>query len=484
MAKGGGGGGSQNRQTVTQTPWAPAQPYITDVMSQGRTLANQQPTYYPGQTYVGPTDAETQAWQSQANYNNSVFGGQPTAQYGDAVNSLTNSLQGNNDLSRMSAGTSPGAQQTLNQAFSPYDIGGRYDALQGPQGQISNPQAQQGQIGNYQFNTQLNPYANAPQFGKAGDLDATSAYQKMLSGQPDYAGAQGQVDAANADTMRQFNQTVIPQLNQRATFTNNMTGGIKGLNAAVPELQDRMNENALNIYGAERTRALDQQERAANQVSQGGFQGYGLGLQTAQGNAGLQQSQANLNLSADQARANTGLQDNGQQLQAQMAQYGINNDQANFGLQRENAREGALGGYRSDALGYGNLAGNLAAQQAGDQARSVSMFPSVYDAGKTASTDQLAYANYDRAIQEDALNSDVTKFNYMRDQPYNNLSWYGNLVNGSASPYGSQTTTGPAGSKTAGALGGAITGYQATQGMPWWGQLLGTLGGAYAGGYG
>jgi hypothetical protein len=409
-------------------------------MSQGRTLANQQPTYYPGQTYVGPTDAETQAWQSQANYNNSVFGGQPTAQYGDAVNSLTNSLQGNNDLSRMSAGTSPGAQQTLNQAFSPYDIGGRYDALQGPQGQISNPQAQQGQIGNYQFNTQLNPYANAPQFGKAGDLDATSAYQKMLSGQPDYAGAQGQVDAANADTMRQFNQTVIPQLNQR--------------------------------------------ERAANQVSQGGFQGYGLGLQTAQGNAGLQQSQANLNLSADQARANTGLQDNGQQLQAQMAQYGINNDQANFGLQRENAREGALGGYRSDALGYGNLAGNLAAQQAGDQARSVSMFPSVYDAGKTASTDQLAYANYDRAIQEDALNSDVTKFNYMRDQPYNNLSWYGNLVNGSASPYGSQTTTGPAGSKTAGALGGAITGYQATQGMPWWGQLLGTLGGAYAGGYG
>lgn len=453
-------------------------------MTQGALLSRQPASYYPGQTYVGPTQAENQAWQAQTDYNNAVFGNQPTAQYGSAVGALNNSLQGNNDLAKLSGAFSPSAADTVNSAFSPYDIGGRYDALQGPQGSISTPQAQQWQIGQYSFDTTLNPYANAPQFGKAGSLDATAAYEKMLSGQPDYAGVQGQLDAANADTMRQFNNTVIPELNQRATFTNNMTGGIKGLNAAIPELQDRLNENAQQVYGAERSRALASQENAAQAVAQGGFQGYGLGLQTAQGNAGLQQSLANLNLSADQARAQTGLNDNAQLLAAEQARYGINSDQSNFGLQKENARESALGGYRSDALGYGNLAGNLASQQAGDQARGLSMFQSVYDAGRTPSTDQLAYANYDRALQEDALNADVTKFNYLRDQPYNNLSWYGNLINGTASPYGSQTTTGPAGSRTAGALGGAITGYQATQGLPWWAQLLGTGAGAYAGGWG
>jgi hypothetical protein len=480
MSKGGGGGGT-TQQTVTSQPWKGAQPYINDVMRQGQTLAGQQNTYYPGQGYVGPTDAETQAWQSQANYNNSVFGGQPTAQYGDAVNSLTNSLQGNNNLGAMAGATAPAATQTLNSAFSPYDINARYDALKGPQGNISTPQAQQGQIGRYQIQSNLNPDQLQPQYGKAGSLDATGAYQQMLSGQPDYQGVQGQLDAANADTMRQFNNNVIPALNQRATFSNNMTGGIKGLNAAIPELQDRMNENAQQVYGAERTRALDAQQQAAGQVAQGGLQSYGLGLQTAQGNAGLSQAQANLNLNADQSRAQTGLNDNAQLLQAQQAQYGINSDQSQFGLASENARQAALGGYRSDALGYGNLAGNLASQQAGDQARSVSMFPSVYDAGKSSSTDQLAYANYDRAIKEDALTSDMNAYNYNRDQPYNQLSWYGNLVNGTGGQYPSQTTTGPAGSKTAGALGGAIAGYQATQGLPWWGQLLGTGLGAYAG---
>jgi hypothetical protein len=480
MNKGGGGGGTV-QQTVTSTPWKGAQPYINDVMRQGQTLAGQQNTYYPGQGYVGATDAENQAWQSQTNYNNSVFGNQPTAQYGDVVNGLNSSLQGKNNLGQISGATAPAATQTLNSAFSPYDIGGRYDAIQGPQGQITTPQAQQGQIGSYQINTNLNPNQYQPQYGKAGNLDATSAYQQMLSGQPDYQGVQGQLDAANADTMRQFNNTVIPQLNQKATFTNNMTGGIKGLNSAIPELQDRMNENAQQVYGAERTRALTAQQQAANDVAQGGMQSYGLGLQTAQGNAGLSQAQANLNLSADQARAQTGLNDNSQLLQAQSAQYGINNDQSQFGLNKENAREAALGGYRSDALGYGNLAGNLAAQQAGDQSRAVAMSPSVYDLGRTPSTDQLSYANYDRAIKEDALNSDMNAYNYNRDQPYNQLSWYGNLINGTASPYASQSTTGPAGSRTAGALGGAISGYQATQGLPWWGQLLGTAAGAYAG---
>lgn len=453
-------------------------------MKRGQQLSQRQPSYYGGQTYVGPTTAESAAWQQQANYNNSVFGGQPSLQYGGLTNYGNDAIAGNNQLGQMSSQLAPGATGAVNQAFSPYNIGGRFDALQGPSGTVREGTPQAGQIGQYNFGTTLDAQGNAPQYGKAGSLDATGAYDRMLSGQPDYQGTQGAIDAANAQVMRQLTDQIVPQLNQQATFSNNMTGGIKGLNAAMPEIAQRMSENAQNINNQERIRALDQQERTANNVAQGGMQSYGLGLQTAQGQRGLEQSQANLNLSADQARANMGLSDAQLGLQTDMSRYGINSDQANFGLQREQAREQAMGGMRSDALGYGNLAGNLASQSAGDQARAAAMFPGIYDMGRQPSGDSMAYANYDRAISEDALQSDVDRFNYMRDQPMDQLGWYSNLVTGTASPYGSQTTTGPAGSRTAGAIGGAMAGYQATAGLPWWARLGGSmLGGAGGGGW-
>jgi hypothetical protein len=483
MSKGGGSSGTQ-RQTTVSEPWGPSQEYLTNIMQRGRALSQQETSYYPNQTYVGPTAAETAAWDGRTQYNNQVFGGQPSPQYGAMVNSVQNAMTGNNQLGNMSGELAPQATQALGGAFSPYDIGGRFDALQGPQGSVRDPNAQAGQIGQYNFGTTLDAQGRAPEFGKAGGLDATGAYQRMLSGQPDYQGTQGAIDAANADTMRQFNEQVIPQLNTRATFTNNMTGGIKGLNTALPQLADRMNENALQIQNQERIRALDSQERAAGQVAQGGLQGYGLGLQTAQGERGLEQSQAGMNLNADQARANFGMADNQMGLQTDMARYGMSQDASQFGLQREQAREAAMGGYRGDALGYGNLAGNLAAQSAGDQARGAAMFPSVYDLGRTQGNDAMTYAGYDRAIQEDALQADIDRFNYNRDQPYDNLAWYGNLINGTASPYGSQTQTSPGGSRAAGAVGGMMAGYQATAGLPWWARLGGTALGGYAGGWG
>lgn len=452
-------------------------------MGRGQTLSQQNPQYFPGQTYVGPTAAEGSAWDSRFNYNNAVFGNQPTLQYGDATGAVGNALTGNNALGGMSGQLAPQATAALGGAFSPYNIGGRFDALQGPSGNIRDPNAQAGQIGQYGFGTTLDANGMSPQFGRAGNLDATGAYQRMLSGQPDYQGAQGAIDAANAPILRQLNEEIIPGLNQRATFTNNMTGGIKGLNTALPQVAQRMGENAQNILNQERVRALDQQERAAGQVAQGGFQGYGLGLQTAQGQRGLEQSLANLGLSSDQARANFGQADNQMGLQTDMARYGMSQDASQFGLQREQAREAAMGGYRGDALGYGNLAGNLASQSAGDQARAASMFPGIYDLGRAQGNDAMSYANYDRAIQEDALQGDMNRFNYNRDQPYDQLGWYGNLISGTASPYGSQTTTGPnqSGSRAAGALGGAMAGYQMQPfGMSnGWGALLGGLAGYY-----
>jgi hypothetical protein len=223
----------------------------------------------------------------------------------------------------------------------------------------------------------------------------------------------------------------------------------------------------------ERLRALDQQERAAGQVAQGGLQGYGLGLQTAQGERGLEQSLANLGLSTDQARANFGQSDSQLGLQTDLARAGLSQNAANFGLQREQARESALGGMRGDALNYGNLAGNLANQSATDQARATSMFPSIYDLGRSSGNDAMSYANYDRALQEDALGSQVDQYNYLRDQPYSNLSWLQSILGGAPGGAATTTATQPRGSRTAGALGGAMSGAAAGSAFGPYGTLIG-----------
>lgn len=462
MSKGGG-----SSQQTTNAPWKPAQPYLTDIMGQGQTLARRSPSFYGGPLTVGPTEAEGAAWGQRSNYNNSVFGGGSSPQFGDLTSAIGNQLQGGTNLGGMSNSISPFSTQALMQGFGPTSSAG-IAGLQTP-GQTNAA----GQIGQYGFGTSLDASGRAPQFGVAGDLDARGAYQKMLSGQPDYAGTQGAIDAANAPILRQFNEEIIPGLNQRATFSNNMTGGIKGLNRVMPEIGQRMAENAQGIMNQERLRALDSQERAAGAVSQGGMQGYGLGLQTAQGERGLEQSLAGMNLSADQTRGNMMLND-----------FGSGMQRSQFGLNQQGMMADLNDRYRGDLLNLGSLGGQLAGQAGSQQLGAAGMFPSVYDLGRQQGTDSLEYANYDRALREDALGADRERFDYLRDQPMNQLGWYSNLINGTASPYG--TTTGPQGSRTAGALGGALAGSQIANQMGYggYGQLFGGLLGGLGGYYG
>lgn len=459
MSKGGG-----KTQTSANAPWKPAQPYLTDIMGQGQTLSRQGPQYYGGPLTVGPTDAENAAWAQQAGYNNSVFGAGNAPNYADLTSTLSNQLNGRTDLAGMSSAISPYATNYLTSQFGPTNTNG-IAGIQAP-GQTNAA----GQIGSYNFGTTLDPSGRAPTFGVAGGLDARNAYAKALEGTPDYAGVQGAIDAANAPLLRQFNEEFIPGLNQKATFTNNMTGGIKGLNRALPQLADRMSENALSITEGERQRALGAQERAANAISSGGFQGYGLGLSTAQGERGLEQSLAGLNLNTDQARAGMMLND-----------YGTGLSSAQFGLNQQGMMADINDRYRADLLNLGSLGGQLAGQQGSQQLAAAGMFPSVYNLGRQPGMDSLEFANYDRALREDALSADQQRFNYLRDQPYDNLGWYSNLINGVASPYGTTTQTQPQGSRTAGALGGAMAGYQLGNqfGYGGWGALLGGLAGAY-----
>lgn len=432
-------------------------------MRRGAELSRQPAQYYPGPLTVGPTEAEGSAWANRFNYNQQVFGGQPTLQYGDATQALSRAMGGGFGMADVLA---PQATNLLSSQFRGPDTSG-ISSIQIPGG----PNAA-ANIGQYGFGTTLDAAGRAPQFGVAGDLDARSAYQSMLSGQPDYAGAQAAIDAANAPILRQLEEQILPGLERQATFTNNMTGGIKALNRVLPEVGERMALNAQTIMNDERLRALGAQERAANAISQGGLAGYGLGLQTAQGERGLEQALANLGLQTDTTRG-----------QLQLSDFGANLSGANLGLQQQGMIQDALDRYRQDLLSYGSLAGQLAGQQTGQSLQAASLFPSLYQTGRAQGDDALAYANYDRALREDALAADQDRFDYLRDQPFNQLGWYGSLLSGIASPYGTQTTTAtqPRGSRTAGALGGALAGSQlgGIFGAPGIGALLGGLGGLF-----
>jgi hypothetical protein len=418
------GGGSPSRTTQVSEPWSGAQPYLRGLFSEGLREATETPQYYGGPLTVGPLQSEQDAFQRQAQYSRDVFGGQPTLRYGDATSALGSTLQGNTQLGQLSNSFAPGAQQALGQSFTgPSQLGGNYS---------------------------LNPSGMGPQFGVAGDLDARGAYSRMLSGQPDYQGAQGAIDAANAPIVRQFEQQILPSLNQKATFLNNPTGGYKTLNQVLPEMGERMSMNAQNIMNQERLRSLDSQERAANAISQGGFQSYGLGLDAASRQAGL-------NLQADSTNAD--LSDR----------------------------------YRADALSYGSLAGQLAGQQGSQALGAAGMFPSLYGVGQDNANLGFGYAQYQRGLHEDALAADQDRFNYLRDQPWNRLQQYAGMLTPGAGIGGSMTTTGrgPGGSRTAGAIGGAAAGASIGSSISAgaaggsaagpWGTVIGALLGAGAG---
>lgn len=113
--------------------------------------------------------------------------------------------------------------------------------------------------------------------------NTTTAIQKQLSGQPDYTAVKSALDAANQQTWDSFNNTELPQLNQRASFLGNPSGAIKDLNWATANIGKNMDLNAQQQYLGEYDQAQNRQANAA-----------GLGANIAQGASSQQLQGANL----------------------------------------------------------------------------------------------------------------------------------------------------------------------------------------------
>lgn len=359
------GGGNT---TVQQSdPWSGAQPYLRDVMSRGYQYADNPAGYYPGATYLGPSQGQMAGWDTQLNYADQVYGGANAPKFGEATGALSGAMTGQNMLGGYAQNVSPLAQQQLQTSF---------------QGGAPN-------IGNY-----------------------SSGFQ----GTPDYQGLQGAIDAANAPILRQLEQDIIPGLNQRATFLGNPTGGIKTLNRVLPEVGERMALNAQALTEGERQRALGAGERGAQ-----------------------------------------------------------------FGLSTDVSRAQAMGDYRGQALGLGQLGGTLAGAQSDAALRATSMFPSLVQAGSVPGQLSSQYADWGQGFQQQALQDQMNRFNYYQQLPLTSAQQYSGLVSGMGGMGGTQSMTAPGGNQAAGALGGAMAGAQLGSMFGPWGTALGALGGGLLG---
>jgi hypothetical protein len=150
MAK---GGGSSQRQTTTQEPWKPAQPYLTDIMSQGQTLSRQAPSYYGGPLTVGQTPSRNSGMGERNSFNNSVFGGSQAPQYSDLTSATQSSnLNGGTDIGSMSSRGVAVCDHALTSGFKPTTHQWHLN--------LSAPQATNvaSQIGQYNFGTSLDRF--------------------------------------------------------------------------------------------------------------------------------------------------------------------------------------------------------------------------------------------------------------------------------------------------------------------------------------
>jgi len=314
-----GGGGT----TVQKSdPWSGAQPYLQDVMGQAQQLyRGGGPSYYPGQTFVGPTAGQIGGWDTQLNYADQVFGGQNAPKFGQATDALASNLAGNTSLGSMANTLSPISSGALSQSFS-------------------------------------NP------FGTAGGLDARSAISGALSGTPDYSAVQGAVGAANQQQFNQLYNDVIPQLNQRASFLGNPSGSIKTLNSTLTNLTNNQNLNAQQAYLGEFNRAKSAQENAAQLVSQGGLSSQqnalglgGLASNLASGAADAQLRGVSMFPGLVQAGSIPG------QLASQVGDWGANfqnqalQDQINRYNYYQNLPQQNLQNYAGTVNGFGGLGG-------------------------------------------------------------------------------------------------------------------------------
>jgi hypothetical protein len=239
---GGGGGGQQQTTTTSIDP--SILPYVKDILSQGQKLyQSQTPTFFPGQTYVSPSEATQQALQMAKER---ALGGSPLVKAAQQEQLATIQGQGPNPflagaLQAQAAPLTQNYQEAMRGLESKVSAGGRYgsDAM----AQLAQRQAQGYGTGlgnamaNLAYNSSEAQAQRQQQAALAAPTMANADYadiQKLLT-----AGQMGEgyQSAQLQDAMNRFNfQQNLPyqKLQQYAGLITGLPQGSQTTSTATP----------------------------------------------------------------------------------------------------------------------------------------------------------------------------------------------------------------------------------------------------------
>jgi len=460
--------------TATSTSTSQIDPAILPYLQQGLQraeslfLTGQQPQFFPGQTFVSPSAATTEAIAQQealARQQSPVLQQAQQAFLGgltatSAASPLFQNIYG-------SAGMQPGASVYQQAAAGQMPVAGQAQLsnLYGQAGQVTTPsafsQAAQGQLGNIATG-QLQNIAG-------GSFLGSNPYQQAM------------MQAATRPLQQAFSEQVLPGISSLYSKSGRLGSGSmeRALERSTEAFGRSLGDVTANLAGSQYQAERQLQQQALGQLAGVSAQD----IQTMLSGAGaLEQSQ----------RAGIAQQAG---LAGQMA-----------GLSQQdiaNRMLGAQGLQQAQQTGLATqlqAAGGLASTQSQDLARQLAAAaaaPQIYSQQFLPSQTLAQVGAQQEAIAAQPLQEQLARYQFQQQLPYQQLQGYLSSVYGSPlGGYGTQTQTMPTyQNRSAGVLGGALAGglggYALGQipgvsnflGSSWAAPLAGAVGGGLLGGF-
>jgi hypothetical protein len=456
--------------TTTSTIDPTLAPYLVTGLERAQNLflTGQQPTYYPGQTYVSPSAATTDAIAQQealARQNSQVLGQAQQSFLGgmqaqSAAQPLYQNIYG-------AAQNQPGAgvygQAAAGGMYNPAT--GMAQSLYGQAGQQPGSQiyqqAAQGQLGNI-TTRQLSDIAG-------GSMLNSNPYQQQM------------MQAATRPLTQQFGEQVLPGISSLYSKSGRLGSGSmeRALGTATESYGRALGDVTSNLAGSQYQAERQLQQSALGQLA--GVSQQDISTRLA-GAGGLQSAQA----------------------QALAQQAGLIGQIGGFSQQDiANRLAGAQGLQSAQAqslqgqLGAAGGVGATQEQALQRQLQAASAAPSIYAQQYLPSQMLGQVGAQQEAISNQALQEQMARYNFQQQLPYQQLSGYLSSVYGSPmGGYGTQTAPTYNNTTTntlAGGLAGGLGGYALGSMLPSTalggygglaGGALGAIGGGLLGAFG
>lgn len=449
MSMGGGGGGTQTVRTELDPTM---RPFVEYGLNESQRLYEGGPTqFFPGQTFVGPSDMTQQGMQMAQQRalagNPLVQGAQQTV--GAMQTAMNPALGAFGDVYGR-AGNDPSAQ-----LYASIASGGGSDQLNMMRANQMFGQAAQGDpSAGFYGAMQQGAFGNA-----ATAPTAQTAGGAFLGGNPFFQGAFQPAARAAQDQFQQGIQSVTSGASRAGRLGSGSMGQLqdRASNQFAQSLTDTAGQLAFQNYGQER----GMQESAIGRLGALGQQDIQNMVTGAQGlSTGAQQTLAN-QMAAMQSSAGLSQQDlanrlTGGQALSQSAQQGLQTQlQAASGVGQTAAND------MQRQLQAAGMSPNMASQDFADIQRLIDL------------------GQMQEGYQEMALGDAMQRFNFEQNAPYSALQSY--LSSAYGAPMGMQTSQpiyrNPAGS----AISGGLAGY-GLSGLAGINPAFGAAGGALAGG--